>query len=124
MKREIYVKPPIEANSPGKLWLLKQGAYGIIDGGRLFYLRFSEEMIKLGMHKVHSDGALFTYVKNGNLQGIIVSHVDDWLVSGNNEFEKDIVSKLKEKFQFSKVEKNNFRRLVRIVYATKLYFVN
>ena len=43
------------------------------------------------------------------MQGIIVSHVDDWLVSGNNEFEKDIVSKLKEKFQFSKVEKNNFK---------------
>ena len=66
-------------------------------------------MIKLGMHKVHSDGALFTYVKDDKLQGMIVSHVDDWLVIGNQTFENDIVSKLKENFKFSKVETESFK---------------
>ena len=52
LEREIFVKPPPEANADGKLWLLLQGAYGILDGGRLFYLRLAEELKQLGFHKV------------------------------------------------------------------------
>ena len=37
MDREVFVKPPKEANVKGKLWLLLKGAYGIVDGGRLFF---------------------------------------------------------------------------------------
>ena len=36
MDRNIFVRPPKEANVKNKLWLLLQGAYGIVDGGRLF----------------------------------------------------------------------------------------
>ena len=70
MEREVFVKPPKEANVTGKLWLLLQGAYGIVDGGRLFYLKLSEKLLELGMHRVHSDGALFTYVKDGKIHGL------------------------------------------------------
>ena len=111
LERKIYVQPPPQANSEGKLWLLKQGTYGVTDGGRLFYLRFSEELLKLGMHKIHTDGAFFTYVKDTKLQGFIVSHVDDWLVMGNEVFEEDIVTKLKGKFKFSKIETKSFEYL-------------
>ena len=109
LKREIYVKPPKEANANGKLWLLLQGAYGIVDGGRLFYLRLSEQLVELGMHRVHSDGALFTYVKNGKLHGVITSHSDDLILAGDDEFDKDITVKLQEVFKFSKVEKDSFK---------------
>ena len=44
LDRKIYVLPPPEANVEGKLWLLRQGTYGVIDGGRLFYLRFSQRI--------------------------------------------------------------------------------
>ena len=37
LKRKIFVRPPKEAKAEGKLWLLIHGAYGIVDGGRLFY---------------------------------------------------------------------------------------
>ena len=70
MEREVFVKPPKEANVTGKLWLLLQGAYGIVDGRRLFYLKLSEKLLELGMHRVHSDGALFTYVKDGKIHGL------------------------------------------------------
>ena len=36
IQRRLFVKPPPEAGLSGKLWLLKKGAYGISDGGRLF----------------------------------------------------------------------------------------
>lgn len=39
LEREIFVRPPPEANTEGKLWQLLQGAYGISDGRRLFYLK-------------------------------------------------------------------------------------
>ena len=67
LEREVFVKPPKEADSEGKLWKLLQGAYGISDGGRLFYLKFAAELSELGMHKIHSDEAFFTYNKNGKL---------------------------------------------------------
>jgi hypothetical protein len=109
LKRKIYVKPPKEAKAKGKLWLLKQGAYGIVDGGRLFYLKLSEKLMELGMHRVHSDGALFTFVRNGKLQGLITTHSDDLILAGNDTFDEEITSKLKEMFEFSKIEENNFK---------------
>ena len=108
LERKIYVSPPQEANRVGKLWLLKQAAYGILDGGRMFYLKLSETLEGLGLHKVHADGAFFVYVKNGKLHGLIVSHVDDLLVMGDEVFEREVEHKLKEKFIFSKIEENSF----------------
>ena len=109
LKRKIYVRPPKEAKVEGKLWLLLQGAYGIVDGGRLFYLKLSEKLIELGMHRTHSEGAIFTYVKKGKLHGLIATHSDDLIMAGDKVFEEDIERKLKMSFQFSKIEENSFK---------------
>ena len=45
LSRKIYVSPPPEANRTGKLWLLNQAAYGILDGGRMFYLKLSRVLV-------------------------------------------------------------------------------
>ena len=107
--REVFVRPPKEANVDGKLWLLVQGAYGIVDGGRLFYLKLSEKLRELGMHRIHSDGALFSYVKEGKLHGIVTTHSDDLILAGDEKFDEDITAKLKQIFKFSKIEKNKFK---------------
>ena len=109
LNRKVFVRPPKEANSNGKLWLLLQAAYGIVDGGRLFYLKLSETLCELGMHRVHSDGALFTYVKDGKFHGLVTTHSDDLILAGDNIFEKDISSKLQKIFKFSKVENDSFK---------------
>ena len=108
LQRKIYVRPPPEAKAEGKLWLLLQGAYGIMDGGRLFYLQLAEKLEELGLHKVHSDGAMFVYVKDNKLQGLVLSHVDDLLLAGNSTFKTEVEEKLKEFFTFSKIEENSF----------------
>ena len=92
--REVFVRPPKEANADGKLWLLVQGAYGIVDGGRLFYLKLSEKLRELGLYRIHSDGALFSYVTEGKLHGVVTTHSDDLILAGDDTFDKDIVSKL------------------------------
>ena len=109
LQRQIYVKPPPEAGLSGKLWLLKKAAYGISDGGRMFNLRLVQELKHLGMHQVHADGTLFTYVKEGKLHGMIVSHVDDLLIMGDKKFEEEIEKKLPDSFQFSKMETKSFK---------------
>ena len=50
INRNIYVRPPPKADAEGKLWLLLQGAYGILDGGRLFYFRLTKELEEPEMH--------------------------------------------------------------------------
>ena len=107
LQRDIFVRPPPEANS-NKLWRLKKAAYGIMDGGRLFYIRLQEELKKLGLHEVHSDGALFTYVVNGKLHGLIASHVDDLLLAGDDLFKREVEDKLTQHFKISKMEENVF----------------
>ena len=109
LQRQLFVKPPPQAGLSGKLWLLKKGAYGISDGGRLFNLRLVKELNNLGMHQVHADGTLFCYVKDGKLHGLIVSHVDDILIMGDSQFEADVEKKLSESFIFSKIEENLFK---------------
>ena len=109
LERDIFVKPPGEASVENKLWKLNVGAYGTLDGGRLFYLRLVEELTKLGMHQVHADGALFTFVENGKLMGLVTVHVDDLILAGNEKFHEKITSKLQQIFKFSKVLDNNFK---------------
>jgi hypothetical protein len=61
------------------------------------------------MHQVHADGTLFCYVEDGRLHGLIVSHVDDLLLIGDDVFAKDIEHKLSDIFVFSKKEENIFK---------------
>jgi hypothetical protein len=58
---------------------------------------------------VHADGTLFSYVKDGKLHGLIVSHVDDLLLMGDKQFESDIEKKLSKIFIFSKIEEKSFK---------------
>ena len=90
LERKFYVRLPKEAKSEVKLWLFLHAAYGIVDGGRLFYLKLAEKLLELGMHRTHSKGALFPYVKYGTLQGLIATHSDDLIMAGSEVFEKDI----------------------------------
>ena len=39
-----------------------------------------------------------------NLKGIILSHVDDFILAGNDNFMKEIMDKIKKKLDISKLE--------------------
>ena len=65
-------------------------------------------MKELGLHKIHSDGAMFTYVREGKLQGLIVVNVDDVIMAGNERFKIEVEDKLKDIFKFSKIEEGEF----------------
>ena len=60
----------------------------ILDGDEAFYFRHDE---------------------NGNLEGMVSSHVDDFILAGTEKFLEEIMSKIAQKLEISKLEDNEFR---------------
>ena len=102
LDREVFVIPPVEAQEDGMLWLLKKGAYSLIDGSRLFYLELKKKLEKIRMKVVSGDSALFTMHKNSKLIGLVSIHVDDFFMAGNQEFKKLVIGQLISIFSFQK----------------------
>ena len=100
--RDIFLRPPIEANATGKLWKLKKVVYGLSDASRVWYLRVVEELTKLNAESSRFDKALFTWKFEGNLEGLIVVHVDDFLWTGSEIFLQKVIIPLKTVFKISK----------------------
>ena len=107
--RKVYVKPPAEAEIPGKFWLMVKPGYGLYDAGRLWYLEVDKKLKDWGMEKVTGDEAFYMFRKENKLCGMIVLHVDDFLGGGNQIFRKEILDKVYSNFKCSKREVNKFR---------------
>ena len=108
--RDIFLKPPIEANT-NKVWRLKKCVYGLNEAARMWYLRVSEELISLGMQKSKFDEAIFCYHSEGKLQGVMSAHVDDFFWAGTNHFKLSIVERLKSTFKISSEQQDSFKYL-------------
>ena len=60
------------------------------------------------MKQSKRDYCLFFYIKEDKLQGLFIFHVNDFLSSGTEMFEKDVMSPLKEKYAFGKSISRDF----------------
>ena len=54
------------------------------------------------------DCCLFYYHKNGKFSGLLVFHVDDFLSSGDEDFKRDIMLPLRNKYSFGKISSKHF----------------
>ena len=108
LDREVYMYPPKEFRTPGKVWLLKKPVYGLADSGRLWYQRLREEILKLGCKELTGDGAFFHMHKNGELIGLVGTHVDDLIYGGTPEFEQTVITPLMNTFNISKTDHESF----------------
>merc|ERR1712002_778987 len=109
LDREVFVRPPKDIEKEGKVWKLLKPLYGLDDASRKFYLKVKETLQKLGLKTLPGDDAVYYEHKNGELKGLILSHVDDFTIAGRPEFVDRIVTGIKGKFTVSKVEEDNFR---------------
>ena len=110
MERIVYLKPPKEANvKEGIIWKLKRCLYGLNDAARQFYQSVVDCLKNVGCKQSQLDPALFYMIDNGELIGIVASHVDDFLHSGTQVFEEKVMSKLRKRFVAGKIEENIFR---------------
>ena len=109
IKRDVYLRPPPEADQPKTLWKLKTCVYGLSDAPRSWYVRVRDEFEKLKVKTSIYDHALFFWHEDGILQGIIASHVDDFIFGGSKVFISEVINPLKEIFCISHEEAIMFK---------------
>ena len=73
---------------PIKIWKLKKPSYGLKDASKRWFDSTTKTLLGLGMKQCMRDCCVFYYHKNGELSGLLVFHVDDFLSSGDEDFKK------------------------------------
>ena len=108
LDREVFIKPPKEANLPGKLWKLNKCLYGLKDASRQWYFKVVGKLNEMNFRKSFSDKGVFFLIKDNKLIGIVALHVDDFLHCGNEYFNKVIMTKVLSIFKVGKSETRDF----------------
>ncbi len=108
MDRHVFVQPPKEAKHDGHLWLLNKCLYGLKDASRNWYLRVVKKLKELGFKISCYDSGMFFLHKDGKLIGMVALHVDDFLHSGTQYFEKVIMPQVLSCFKVGKSEEKDF----------------
>ena len=110
LEREIFLLPPRDVQKEGLLWKLKKPLYGLNDASRKFWLRVKEVFGKFGLRKLVGDEALYyKHNENGDLVGIVSTHVDDFSLAGSEEFLSTVTEEIRKTLDISKVENDKFR---------------
>ena len=80
LDREIFVEPPPERTKPGVVWKLLKPSYGLKDASKKWFQSTVNTLKSLGMKQSFRDACLFYFQENEVLQGLMIVHVDDFLV--------------------------------------------
>ena len=107
LEREVFVKPPKEAETK-KVWKLLKCLYGLKDASRMWYNVVCTSLMELGCEKSEVDPACFIFKKNGKVKGVLGAHVDDFLYVGDSEFREEVMEKLMLRFSVGKHEVSHF----------------
>ena len=110
LEREIYLRPPSDICPRSEVWRLKRCIYGLNDAPRSWYDRVREVLLQLGGYVSVYDSALFLWFDaDGTINGILVSHVDDFAFCGDQRFHHEVIGGLKEKFQVNTHDYGSFK---------------
>ena len=85
--------------------------YGFSDDSLKWYNRVIEFILPSDGNVLRLDPALFLWHRENLLIRIIALHVDDFLWSGDDHFERTVINKLWHTFVIGKEEKRSFRYL-------------
>ncbi|KAL1281668.1 hypothetical protein QQF64_000471 [Cirrhinus molitorella] len=109
LNRNVYIRPPPEAQSGGILWKLNKCVYGLADTSLYWYNKVKDTMQQLGGRVSKIDPAVFYWLDDSSeLIEILASHVDDFLWGGSEMFSSTVIPHLKAAFQVGHEEHNSF----------------
>ena len=112
MDRIVFVRPPPESNCNDQLvWKLNICVYGLPDASKLWYEKVSKELGKLGVTSSIYDPAFFWSHHDGELQGMICVHVDDFIWGGSEWFIRTVIEPLHEEFDIKSMLNGSFEYL-------------
>ena len=112
--------PPPEVGRIGKIWKLKRCIYGLNDAPRAWYDKIRDEFVRLGGKKSLYDDALFLWhSRDGKLEGILVSHVDDFVFCGTDDWHRKVLGEFKCRFKISSEGQGSFKYVGLKVHQTE-----
>ena len=123
-ERELYIEN-VKSAAPdaprlplpeGGLAKLRKGIFGLADSPRRWYLRLHKSLTNLGFERSSVDAAMWFLWSpdRTTLEAMVISHVDDLLLGGNQRG-KDLLLKLGKELGFGSLEEKEF------VYCGKLF---
>ena len=109
LSRDVYIKPPPEAESEGTLWKLKKCVYGLADASLYWYNRVKEIVLATGGNISKVDPAIFYWLdEDCAVSGVLACHVDDFIWGGTQSFSSTVIPQLRSAFQVGREEHDNF----------------
>uniref|UniRef100_M4AZE1 Integrase catalytic domain-containing protein n=1 Tax=Xiphophorus maculatus TaxID=8083 RepID=M4AZE1_XIPMA len=109
LSRDIFIKPPPEANRTGVLWKLRKCVYGLADASLYWYNRVKTIMIEAGGVVSKVDPAVFYWLdEHKNVTGVLACHVDDFIWGGSHMFSESVIPHLRSKFSVGCEAHNSF----------------
>ena len=104
------MEPPKDVKKEGKIWKLKKLLYGLNGASRKFWLKVRDVFDECKLRILDGDEAFyFRHDEKGNLEGMVSSHVDDFILAGTDKYSEVITRKIEEKLDISNLEDNEFR---------------
>ena len=109
LEKIVYIRPPKDAYCKDVLWKLDKCVYGLSDASLHWYNKVKSVMISCGGKISKVDPTVFYWSdSNGDMIGVLACHVDDFIWSGVKQFEKDVISSVRNKFKVSKEDCDTF----------------
>ena len=109
LDRNVFVKPPKDIAKNDILWRLKKPLYGLDDASRKFWLRVRNMFLEMKFKIIEGDEAFYYLRENDQLRCMILTHVDDFIITGTERYVTEVIRKISEVLTVSKVEYGSFR---------------
>ena len=110
LDRDIFLMPPKDIKKEGLIWKLRKPLYGLNDASRKFWLKVKTVFNEIGLKRLEGDEAVYyKYDENGNLDGMVSTHVDDFNLAGSKSFVTMVTERIRTALDVSKVEDRSFR---------------
>ena len=108
IERKVHVRPPAEYRREGEVWELQKGLYGLKEASMLWFKEVTAFFKDNGGQALTGDLAAFVFHQNGQLIGLVVIHVDDITLSGEDDWLQKITAELRSRFKISKEMMGDF----------------
>ena len=110
ISRNLYIRPPREANASGKIWKLNKCVYGLADASLQWYCRVKDILLECSAMISKVDPAVFYWKdENNDVHGILACHVDDFIWGGDQMFVEAVIPKLRSMFNVGREETETFK---------------
>ena len=121
----MNIPPRFEGNTGNKVYKLKKALYGLKQSLRAWFGRFAKVMKESGYKQSQDDHTLFIkHLAAGGITALLV-HVDDIIVTGNDEREKyEVKQRLVTELKIKELGKLKYFLGIEVTYSTQGIFIS